>query len=33
MKERAGALGGRLRAGADNGRFVVDAELPYVRKP
>jgi signal transduction histidine kinase len=29
MTERATALGGTLRAGANHGRFRVDAELPY----
>jgi signal transduction histidine kinase len=33
MKERATALGGTLRAGAENGRFHVSAELPYEPGP
>jgi signal transduction histidine kinase len=33
MKERASALGGTLRAGAENGGFQVRAELPYEPGP
>jgi signal transduction histidine kinase len=33
MTERATALGGTLRSGTSNGRFHVDAELPYEPGP
>jgi signal transduction histidine kinase len=33
MKERASALGGSVKAGAGNGRFRVDARLPYEPGP